>query len=391
MYPDLSYLFHDLFGSDVDNGLSIFKTFGLFVVFAILTAAFLLHKELKRRSETGQFVGVPVKIISGQPMDTKDYVLNAIFGFIIGFKGLFIYQHFAEMQTDPSGVILSGKGSWLGGFLGAILLSAYYYWRDRDNRGKDPEEKMVDLYPHHRIADISTVAVVSGVIGAKVFTIIEDLPAFFADPIGNLLSGDGWTIYGGLIGGFVGVTWYLRRKNIPVLPVIDAVAPGLIVSYGVGRMGCHFAGDGDWGIEAAAQPDWWFLPDWLWAYDYPRNVLNRGEELADCVGQYCHHLVPPVYPTSVYETMMAFAIGGILWSLRKRLEFVPGLLFCVYMIFNGFERFFIEKIRVNARYDFMAGLTQAEFIAVSLVLAGLLWGAWLWRRNQHASTSGEDA
>ncbi|PSR13133.1 MAG: hypothetical protein C7N36_09190 [Bacteroidetes bacterium] len=377
MYPDLSYVFHDLFGTAPDNWLSIFKTFGLLVALAVLVAAYLLRLELERRATVGQLPGVPVRVVRNAPMTPQDYVLNAVFGFVLGFKLLYIVQHLPEMQADPSGVLLSGKGSWLGGLLGAVLLSAYYYWQDQSRRREGVQEELKDLYPHDRIVDIATVSVVSGIIGAKLFTVIEQPAAFFADPMGQLFSGDGWTIYGGLIGGFIGATIYFRRKKIPVLPVLDAVAPALIIAYGVGRMGCHLAGDGDWGIAAAAQPDWWFLPDWLWAQDYPRNVLNRGVELANCVGKYCRHLVPAVYPTAVYETLMAFTIGGVLWVVRKPFTALPGLLFALYLLLNGAERFLIEKIRVNDRYEVLGGFTQAEFIALILVGIGLVWGGWL--------------
>lgn len=70
-----------------------------------------------------------------------------------------------------------------------------------------------------------------------------------------------------------------------------------------------FSGDGDWGIAAAAQPEWWFLPDWLWSYDYPNNVAQDGVEMAGCEYTYCRRLEPAVYPTSVYETIMAFLVG----------------------------------------------------------------------------------
>lgn len=378
MYPDLSYVFHDLFGTAPDNWLSIFKTFGLLVALAVVTAAVLLKSELKRRAEVGQFKGVPVKVISNAPLSGQDYVLNALFGFILGFKLIYISQNMAAMQDDPSSVILSLKGSWWGGLLGAAILTGYYYYVDAQRKKEGTKEVLTQLYPHDRIMDISTVAVISGIIGAKLFTVVEQPQAFFADPVGQLFSGDGWTIYGGLIGGFLGTYILLRRKAIPVLPVLDAVAPALIVAYGVGRMGCHLAGDGDWGIPAAPQPDWWFLPDWLWAHDYPRNVLNRGVEMAECVGQYCKHLVPAVYPTSVYEVAMAFTIGLILWSLRKRLTPWPGLLFAIYLLFNGLERFLIEGIRVNDRHEGLGGFTQAEFIALILFAIGLAWASWLW-------------
>ena len=134
MYPDLSYLFHDLFGTATDNWLSIFKTFGLLVAMAVLTAAFLLKKELQRRAEIGQFQGVPAKIISNAPLDIQDYVLNAFFGFIVGFKLVYIVQNLDAMQADPASIIISGKGNWLAGIIGAGLLTAYYF--DLDSQRK---------------------------------------------------------------------------------------------------------------------------------------------------------------------------------------------------------------------------------------------------------------
>ena len=102
--------------------------------------------------------------------------------------------------------------------------------------------------------------------------------------------------------------------------------------------------------------------------------------MADCAFKYCHYLSPPVYPTPLYESFFAFTIAGILWSLRKRLP-VPGMLFFVYLILNGFERFWIEKIRVNTPYN-IGGIeaTQAEIIAVLLFAIGITGLAMLWRR-----------
>jgi phosphatidylglycerol:prolipoprotein diacylglycerol transferase len=381
MYPDLSYLFHDLFGTAVDNWLSIFKTFGLMVALAVLTAAWFLRRDLRRRAELGQFEGIPTKVVRNAPIPIWEHLLNVAFGFFIGFKLGYIREHLAEMQADPSGVLLSTKGHLLAGILFGLLFGIYYFWQDRRNRQSGPIEELKTLYPHHRMVNISTVAVVSGVIGAKLFTVIEQPAQFMADPLGQLFSGDGWTIYGGLIGGFLGLWWYTRKYRIAFLPFLDAIAPAMMFAYGVGRQGCHLAGDGDWGIDAAPQPDWWFLPDWLWAYDYPRNVLNKGVEIADCVGRYCHQLENPVYPTSVYETLMAFTIGGILWSLRKRLTPIPGMLFALYVLFNGMERFAIEGIRVNPEHDVLGGFTQAEFIALILIAIGGFWASYLWRRG----------
>lgn len=378
MYPDLSYVFHDLFGTNADNWLSLFKTFGLLVATAVLTAAFLLKKELERRAGIGQFEAIQAKVITNSPITLKDHFFNALFGFALGFKVVYIIQHIAEMQADPAAVLLSTKGSWIGGIIGLVLFVVFYLREDFNRKKTGIQVEMKNLFPHHRIMDITTVAVISGVIGAKIFTVIEEPKAFFADPWGQLISGDGWTIYGGLIGGFIITAMYLRMKKIALIPFMDAVAPALIVSYGVGRLGCHFAGDGDWGIVAASMPEWWFLPDWLWSFDYPRNVLNKGVEMTDCVGKYCHQLSPKVYPTAVYETTMAFTIGAILWAVRKPLTSITGMLFAIYLVFNGLERFLIEGIRVNIRHETLSGLTQAESIAIGLIIIGIVMGIWRW-------------
>jgi prolipoprotein diacylglyceryltransferase len=118
------------------------------------------------------------------------------------------------------------------------------------------------------------------------------------------------------------------------------------------------------------------LPEWAWAYDYPHNVLNEGIMIEGCTWLHCRKLAQPVYPTPLYETMAAFLIAGILWMLRKRIK-VPGVLFFIYVIFTGIERFFIEKIRVNPDIK-IAGIeaTQAEYISVILLIIGIVGVIW---------------
>lgn len=384
MYPDLSYLFHDLFGTPADNWLSIFKTFGLLLVLAIISAAFILYHELKRKAREGIFEPQKEKIELGRPPTNAEIASNGIWGFILGFKGVYAYQNFAALKADAAEVLLSTAGSWGGGLVLGIAFATYRYWNGNRKALPKPKQAIRHIYPHDRISEITIIAAVSGVVGAKVFAVIEDIPALLADPVGTLLSGGGLAIYGGLIFGFLFVALYLRRKNIPIVHVLDAVAPALIIAYGVGRLGCHFSGDGDWGIvNAAAQPDWWFLPDWLWAYDYPHNVLRRGVPIEGCDMIYCTRLDPPVYPTPVYESLMAFTIGAILFGLRGITRGYPGMLFFIYLLFNGMERFFIEKVRINEVYSFLGtGLTQAQFIAVTLFLIGLGGTVWIWRKHQ---------
>ncbi len=383
MYPDLSYVLHDLFDTPVDNWTALFKTFGLFLVLAIGVSAWLLYIELRRKAQEGLLQPERVLTTIGKAATPFDLLSNAIFGFLLGYKILYVFRHMADFQLNPASLVLSLRGDWGGGILGALLFGGLRYWESQRKRLPQPVTQVEEIYPHHLIGDITIIAAVAGIAGAKLFDILEHFDAFVKNPLLVLFSGSGLAIYGGLIVGFLAVLVYLRQKKIPPVPVMDAVAPALIVGYGVGRLGCHFSGDGDWGIAAAAQPTWWFLPDWLWAYDYPRNVINAGVEMSGCAGLFCHHLEPPVYPTPIYETLLAFAIGALLWAWRRRMQTLPGMLFCWYLLLNGLERFWIEKIRINIRYEtFGIRYTQAELVATILMLLGVAGIMLVWRRGR---------
>jgi phosphatidylglycerol:prolipoprotein diacylglycerol transferase len=146
----------------------------------------------------------------------------------------------------------------------------------------------------------------------------------------------------------------------------------MMLAYAVGRLGCQLSGDGDWGIVNLHPKPFSWLPDWVWSYRYPHNVLEAGNPIAGCAGQYCNQLAQPVYPTPFYEFLMCSVLFLVLWLIRKKIR-VAGQLFGIYLIFNGMERFLIEKIRVNTKYE---GLpfqpTQAELISLVLVLGGVL-------------------
>jgi prolipoprotein diacylglyceryltransferase len=110
----------------------------------------------------------------------------------------------------------------------------------------------------------------------------------------------------------------------------------------------------------------------MWAYRYPHNVINEGVPMRGCVGQYCNQLAYPVYPTSLYEIIICLLLFVVLWSVRKRIK-VAGQLSGLYLVFNGIERFFIEHIRVNTKYEFLPFQpTQAELISLLMIIAGVL-------------------
>ena len=194
-----------------------------------------------------------------------------------------------------------------------------------------------------------------------------------ADPIGELLSGGGLTFYGGLICGAIAVIIYVKQYGIKMGVISDAMAAPLMLAYGIGRIGCHTSGDGDWGIaNLQPKPTYLdFLPDWMWSYTYPNNVIRAGERMAECtdpLGIYCYELTNPVYPTAVYEALMGIVLFTVIWKLRNAFK-TPGMLFGVYLVFNGIERFSIEKIRINN--ELYNGLTQAEMISTGLIVLGI--------------------
>ena len=103
--------------------------------------------------------------------------------------------------------------------------------------------------------------------------------------------------------------------------------------------------------------------------------------MPDCSGSHCYRLAQPVYPTPIYETTLSILIFIALWSIRKNIT-IPGSLFAAYLMLNGLERFFIEKIRVNNVFDMLGmRVTQAEIISTSLFFLGLVFMIFLIIQN----------
>lgn len=394
MFPDLSYLFNYLFGSPVDGVLSIFKTFGLFLVLAFIVSSQILKLELKRKEEENLIPGQKRIVKSGGGASISELIINGLFGLILGMKLPVIINDFSAFSQDPSGTILSSKGNILLGILGAALLGGLtYYFGNKKKEPKGTQE--ITIMPHQRVMDITMVAAISGILGAKLFSIFENMDAFLQAPLQTLFSGSGLTIYGGLILGFITVYIYIKKMGINPIHVMDAVAPALIIGYAVGRLGCQFSGDGDWGIvNNNPVPSWFFLPDWMWSFDYPHNVVNHpstGIPMENCGGVvavggktpiYCTKLPEPVYPTPIYESILGTLIFAFLWLIRKRVK-IAGMLFFIYVLLNGIERFFIEGIRVNPRYDLLnLNWSMSQWIAIVLVVIGLTGIGFLYKNGK---------
>lgn len=423
MFPTLGYLINYFLGTSITLG---FPTFGFIVAMSFLSAAFVLKSEIIRKEKLGIFKSVYYKETIGAPASLGELLYNVIFGFILGAKLGLLITDSQTFLAHPQQAIISTQGNLLFGIIGAIALTAYVYWDKKRKALPTPKVEDKKLSAGELVVNITMIAALSGISGAKLFHLLEYWDEFMAAPMEQLLSFAGLTFYGGLICGFLAVGYYCRKKGLGFVHVCDSAAPALILAYGIGRLGCQLAGDGDWGVinsayrydyntksyvevpadrietDKAIYAEYYnmtfgsvenahhlyykkpaflsFLPDVAFAQSYPNNVNNDGIYIAGCEGEYCARLPLPVIPTPIYETSMAVLIFLILWSLRRKFK-RPGLMFSVYLIFNGLERFTIEQFRVNSEYNILGGVTQAEIISFTLIAIGIL-GIFLTKKFQ---------
>jgi phosphatidylglycerol---prolipoprotein diacylglyceryl transferase len=229
-------------------------------------------------------------------------------------------------------------------FIGAGAL----IWRRLDELGK----------PVDWAYEMGFAALIGGIVGARLNFVIENYDAVKNDLFGNIFSGSGLVWYGGAIGGAIAVFLWAWWRGFLGLALLDLAAPALALGYAIGRVGCQVSGDGDYG------KDW----DGPWAMAYP-----DGTEPIDT----------PVHPTPVYETLAMGLVALLLWRLRDRLT--NGLLFALYLLLSGTERFLVEFIRRNS--DVALDLTQAQLISLVMMLAGALWLLLASRRAPRPATA----
>lgn len=369
MFPFLSDLINYFLGTNI---VLPFPMFGFMVAIAFIVAHQFFVLEMKRKEENKLVFSFERDVVKGEKASVTELISNGFFGFLIGFKLLEAVLHYDAMAADPQGFMLSTQGNLLGGIVFAAILAYLRYREGEKQRLPDPVTVKETVHPYQLVGTMTFIAAVGGIIGAKLFDMIEDLPRLLENPIDVIFAGSGLSIYGGLIVGGGAVIYFAKKKGLNILHVIDASAPALILAYGIGRIGCQLSGDGDWGMpndlpipEAIS-----FLPEWMWAFDYPNNVLGINLQ-QDFMQMGLESITGKAWPTPFYETLMAFAIFGILWAIRKKIS-APGVMFSIYLAFNGLERFFIEFIRINPLYDVLGlTLSQAQIIAILFMIFGV--------------------
>jgi phosphatidylglycerol:prolipoprotein diacylglycerol transferase len=370
MFPTLSNLFEYFFHIHLRIPI---QTLGFFMAMAFIAAYVTFVSEFKRKEALGQVHAFSRKVVIGSAPSIAEVVINAAVGFIFGFKVIGLLLNYTSFVNDPKGYIASLQGSLVAGLL---CSAAWAYWSYRDRKKSQlPEPKTVEetVHPYQLMPKITFWAGVFGFIGAKLFDSVEHMGYFLQHPIDDLFSSTGFTYYGGFLFGML-TFFYIGVKNgMKLAHVSDTGAPGIMLAYGVGRIGCQLAGDGDWGIvNNHPKPAWLhWLPDWMWGFQYPHNIINQDMYIPGCRGNYCSMLRVPVYPTPFYEAVICIGLFIFLWLMRKHIR-VAGLMSFLYLILIGIERFFIEEIRVTIKYHVLGlTLSQAQMLSAGMFFVGL--------------------
>ena len=203
------------------------------------------------------------------------------------------------------------------------------------------------------------IAGLAGIVGARLYHVLESPAEFFANPWPQLISRFGFAWFGGFLGGFAALLTLSRREEIPTLTFLDACTPAACVGYAIGRIGCLLSGDGDYGIPATVP----------WGMSFPNGVVPTTETCvqqgwpADC----------RVHPTPLYEFFVWMLIAYVLWRIGAyvlREKKSAGLVFCGYLVFTGIARFLVEMIRINPRSFF--GMSNAQAASAASVLLGVV-------------------
>ena len=253
-------------------------------------------------------------------------------------------------QIGPISVYSFGLMMALG-----FLTANYFLALDLKRRKLDPS-----------IANnIILIGLVAGIVGSKLLFLIESWSDFVANPLREALSPSGLTWYGGFILATLCIYWYSRKIKIGFKIISDATSPALLLGYGVARLGCHFAGDGDYGFPTN-------LP---WGTDYSKGTYPPSvafKPFPEITSHYPNGIVPdntPCHPTPVYEFILCTILFMVMWKYRRSIK-PDGAMFALYLLIAGAERFSIEFFRINPRFAF--GLSEAQLISIPLMLLGAL-------------------
>lgn len=197
------------------------------------------------------------------------------------------------------------------------------------------------------------VTVVAGIIGAKLWHILDTPVEFREQGWSVLWDSAGFAWFGGLVFGISALILQGIREKIGALRVLDLAAPAAAIGYGIGRIGCFLSGDGCYGIPTN-------LP---WGMSFPHGIVPTFQR---------------VHPTPLYELGGALLIGAWLW-MRGGKQRPVGTILGEYLVLTGTARFLVEFIRRNPKV--LWGLSNAQLASAGSVIAGALLLLWLSTRK----------
>lgn len=233
----------------------------------------------------------------------------------------------------------------LGGFAipsyGVLLVigfvtASFLLKRESDRLGRDGQ-KMVDL---------AVVALLIGLLGAKLLLIAIDLPYYLQNPrelLGTLRAAG--VLYGGMVAGLAGAIWYIKKHRMPVWDTVDIMAPFTALAIGFGRIGCFAAGCCH-GI----------------AYDGPLHVVFP----ADCDAP----AGVPLFPIQLLASLNGFVLSmALLWLLRHR-KF-KGQVVLMFLILYSTTRGLMEFLRGDDVRGIWGGASTSQIIALAVLIVSI--------------------
>ncbi|KAA2242705.1 DUF4185 domain-containing protein [Chitinophaga agrisoli] len=372
MFATIGDLISYLLQLDVKLNL---QTFGAVMALAFAGAYIVFTSEFKRKEADGTIRGIVITEETGQPASWLELLLNAVLGFLLGYKAPGILSSLYH-GTDPAPGLLSLQGSLVWGMVLAAVWAIWIYTDRRKAILPEPEAVTRVQHPYQLMPYITFMVGIWGFLGAKLFDTAEHIQELRYVPWQVLLARSGFTYYGGLIFGILTFLYIGYRHKIKMIHMLDIGSPGMMLAYGIGRIGCHLSGDGDWGIvNGHVKPGW--LPQWAWSFTYPHNAIDAGVYIPGCTSLHCHQLPMGVYPTPLYEAVGCLLLFTTMWIIRKSIK-TPGALFYLFLLLNGAERYFIEMLRITPKYQLLGiQLSQAQLIALLFIAGGLAGFVWL--------------
>src|SRR5579863_6143042 len=194
------------------------------------------------------------------------------------------------------------------------------------------------------------VAVVAGIVGAKLWHVLDTPSEFRLEGWHVLIDSAGFAWYGGLVFGITALLVQGKIAKIGPLRTLDLASPAAAVGYGIGRIGCFLSGDGCYGLPTN-------LP---WGMAFPNGIEPTFVR---------------VHPTPLYELAAGLLIGGWLW-IRGGKPHAVGRILGEYLLLSGTARFLVEFIRRNPKV--LWGLSNAQLASAGSILLGaavIIWAA----------------